>query len=480
MRNAYQTLCNKPINWEHGEPNIGVITKAFLVEGNKTQPLHITCQGTVWAWKYPAEADAIVASAQLGELGYGDAAEYATSMEVYFRDANYVIGDYDEVYPATESNRDLESLLGMTFRGKLISRELKDIFFGGAAVTATPAEKRAWLKAVATNRRSDGRETYAELSDADFALAEVRMFPIDTVEHAINSLQYFDTVADELISQHGLIVALATHDKLVKIAERAGNVEDLAIHSASCALCNPNIMSISASAEGGNGNMGSSSVMESIVKEESEETMGDEKNTSAEEVEAVVEETAVEATDESVVPEAGLEAEATAEEADVEEAQAEETFTVESAFKQLHEMLSRLMPQDAEASEAEVEEEAKDELTLANERIKELETQLAEANQRTEQVEKDMLGFTRLVELTKAGITVDKASEQAKREFLASLSEDGFKTYFADVTSTKANEEVVEDEEDDEVDTSLASLADSDETEDKLSDYHARTRGFWG
>ena len=44
--------------------------------------------------------DLIVASANLAEMGYGESAEYAMSMEAYFEDADYIIGDFDEVIPA--------------------------------------------------------------------------------------------------------------------------------------------------------------------------------------------------------------------------------------------------------------------------------------------------------------------------------------------------------------------------------------------
>ncbi|MFN7095895.1 MAG: hypothetical protein ACK4M7_11070, partial [Burkholderiales bacterium] len=77
--------------------------------------------------------------------------------------------------------------------GRYVSRTLKNTTFGGAAFTANPADKEAYLLAVASNKK-EGKELFPKLETELFADAVGRTLPIDTKLHTKASLENFEKV----------------------------------------------------------------------------------------------------------------------------------------------------------------------------------------------------------------------------------------------------------------------------------------------
>jgi hypothetical protein len=158
LKRSWQTIPHKPINWEHDEPNIGVVLDSVLKvpsdDGTvgSIGPAQIDCVGALWRLKYPEFSNLVSKGSIDGTL--------KVSMEAYFTGADYVIGDFDEVIPETEASEDFHSLLGTYFNGKFVSRALKDVIFGGAGITAAPADKDAKIWACASNKSDEEYHEY--------------------------------------------------------------------------------------------------------------------------------------------------------------------------------------------------------------------------------------------------------------------------------------------------------------------------------
>jgi hypothetical protein len=464
LKQAFKTLELKPIDWEHDEPNIGVITHAEYKEPMGSIPAHITCQGTLWAWRYPEYVDLVVASAKLGEVGLAESADYAMSMEAYFEDANYIIGDYEQVIPMSQDSGELEFLRGRTIGGKPVSRELIHVIFGGAGVTEKPAERMARLKAVASNKSlGDGKELLANLDDSDFALQSMRLFPIDRRDRVEASLQYFDTVVKSLGgSEDGDAQVSEAHERLLLAAESFGI--DVSKHS--CSVCSNHSDDVKEESE---------AVMtkDKILDEASEQTQELEASADAETevTEEVTEATEEEATVESEIAEA---VEDIAELAEAEDMPQDGMMGEIKAM--LQEILAAVKGEDndeddtSEASDesdtAEASDE-KDEMTLAAERINELEAEL-------KRVREEHLGFLRLSELTKAGVQVPEDEIASKQEFLASFTEDQWNLYLNDVKNARQSSAASEDSDEEKHET-VAHLNLEDDTSDVVTSY----RKFW-
>ena len=115
---------------------------------------------------------------------------------------------------------------------------------------------------------------------------------------------------------------------------------------------------------------------------------------------------------------------------------------------------------------------------MLKDRISELETQVTEATERATKAEASLIGHRRMTELEKAGITVDGDSRESRMESLASMNEETWKIYLADVKTAKASSD--EDDDSEDVESSKASLNFEDDNEGPLSSYRDRVRAFWG
>lgn len=458
IRANYDSLVMKPLTWDHDpDTNIGAISKAWLVDG-KGEPLHIMCEATVWAHRFPEYADAIIASAKLGEMGLGEAASHAMSMEVYFdtTQSYYMVGD--RKIPMTEDTGELSMLKGRTFGNMAVYRVFKNICFGGAGVVEEPGEQRALLLAVASNKAlADGKQLFKDLSDDDFALSSKRVFPIDRPERVRASLSYFDDLAQALIQDVSEGELAVAHMRLIE----AANHFDVSIEDHTCMVCAAK--EIITTTDGDN-NMGSNETLATENEKEDCATMADkELEHPVEEVEEAVAEETVEVTEEAAVE--------TPEEAEAD------IFDVRVAFNELKELLVAAIPTPTEEPAAEASEE-KDELTLASERITELEAELESVRADKAAAEANFVGHLRLTELREAGIEVDKEAEASKREFLAGLSDDAYATYLTDVkavaSKTDTKPEHVEEE-----DANAALLNLENDADESPVDKLERLKSMW-
>jgi hypothetical protein len=165
LKRAWKSIAHKPINWEHAEPNVGVVLDSALKvpEGRRNEdklvathsPAQIDCVGGIWKARYPEYNALITKGAQDGSL--------KVSMEAYFQGADYVIGEYDETIPEDEAPEGMQHYLGTyaeKFSNKFVSRALKDVIFGGVGITATPADSEARIWACAFDKSAEEYHEY--------------------------------------------------------------------------------------------------------------------------------------------------------------------------------------------------------------------------------------------------------------------------------------------------------------------------------
>jgi hypothetical protein len=144
---AARTPVNKPMNWEH-DPllNIGTITDSWYTPSSTMigSKGHISCTGVVWAMVYQEYAQKIREKAMNGEL--------AVSMECYFSDYVWIVGDESYQIP---SDHQLADQLQMTwankgaYDGKPVFRGFKNLFFSASGIVENPADKAAVFLSVA-------------------------------------------------------------------------------------------------------------------------------------------------------------------------------------------------------------------------------------------------------------------------------------------------------------------------------------------
>lgn len=144
---AYPSIVYKVYNWEHGKQFLGAITDSVLVKppkGSLDSRWRIECGAVVWKWLVPKYAQQIASKAPTGEL--------RNSMECYYSDYVYVLGDEDIIY-TREERPDLEEYIGKLYNGVRVYRGYKNMFFGGAGVVQSPADPDAVFMSVASKEK---------------------------------------------------------------------------------------------------------------------------------------------------------------------------------------------------------------------------------------------------------------------------------------------------------------------------------------
>lgn len=146
LKSVYPTFVGKPITWEHGQPYIGYITDSRLVTptaGDKRW--YIECAGLVWKARYPQEAEVIQRGSEDGSC--------KMSMEVYFEDVLFMLGDDESKLYTYEEAPFLDALKGRTYQGQRVYRVLIGCLGGGVGVVKDPADVDALILEVAANKR---------------------------------------------------------------------------------------------------------------------------------------------------------------------------------------------------------------------------------------------------------------------------------------------------------------------------------------
>jgi hypothetical protein len=139
LKAARYTPKNKPIDWEHGQPIIGHITDSEYKE-DESGVGYIEATGVVYKFMYPELSSQIKEKASSGEL--------KLSMECYFKDANYKIGE--QIFDQDQAEKmGLIPYVGREYMGRKVARIFKEVIFGGVGVVAKPADKKAVFLSVA-------------------------------------------------------------------------------------------------------------------------------------------------------------------------------------------------------------------------------------------------------------------------------------------------------------------------------------------
>jgi hypothetical protein len=139
LKQAQYTPRNKPVDWEHGQPIIGTILDSEYKE-DASGVGFIEATGVIWKFIYPELASQVKEKSANGGL--------RLSMECYYKDANYQLGDqiFDQ---ATAEKMGIIPYVGRQYMGKSVARIFTGVVFGGVGVVANPADKKAVFLAVA-------------------------------------------------------------------------------------------------------------------------------------------------------------------------------------------------------------------------------------------------------------------------------------------------------------------------------------------
>lgn len=131
----------KLINWNHTEPNIGVIYACEYVEGDQTEDDYLLCLGAIQKYRYPELAEQVMDRHENDNLYF--------SMEVWFKNA-----ECSECHVAFESGKDnyCNHLKSRFETGSSVHRILKNLVFAGAGVVPNPADVDACSLAVAAQK----------------------------------------------------------------------------------------------------------------------------------------------------------------------------------------------------------------------------------------------------------------------------------------------------------------------------------------
>jgi hypothetical protein len=139
LKQAQSTPKYKPIDWEHGQPMIGHILDSQYKEDSQGIG-YIEATGLIWKFVYPELSSQIKEKASTGEL--------RLSMECYYKDANYKVGD--QLFDQQQAEKmGIIPYVGREYMGKKVARVFKEVIFGGVGVVANPADKQAVFLAVA-------------------------------------------------------------------------------------------------------------------------------------------------------------------------------------------------------------------------------------------------------------------------------------------------------------------------------------------
>lgn len=167
LKSSAKSAVLKGLNWEHGEPVIGIIySSEFIDSKNESNGVskgekgkdHVVCEAAVWKFRYPELARKMIKRYSQGTLSFSMETYYGgvecSKCGEYFDSDAHSEGQYCEHLNTRfdKSNSDTE----------FVGRYLRKITFAGAGVVEDPADVSAEALALAKNNE---RKEVAELSD---------------------------------------------------------------------------------------------------------------------------------------------------------------------------------------------------------------------------------------------------------------------------------------------------------------------------
>lgn len=145
LQKADKTPIYKPLNWLHGEPNIGVIYDSMYVHGKDGEPDYLAVYSAIWKFKYKAFAEEILRRNSINDL--------YVSMETWF--TGITCSECGEHFAAVDEvhGNVCQHLMNRMQEGSKTYRVLGDICFGGGGVVDDPADVLASRLAVASKEK---------------------------------------------------------------------------------------------------------------------------------------------------------------------------------------------------------------------------------------------------------------------------------------------------------------------------------------
>jgi hypothetical protein len=219
LKSAQKTPINKPLNWLHWEPNIGVIYDATLVDATDIEGAYIEAHAVVWKYKYRDYAMEIENRHSEGELFF--------SMEVWYSQSECPI--CKKTYSAREeaAGKTCEHLASRFYERAedpnmaTCYRILRGLTFGGAAVVDLPADKGAEALAVASKNKADSdKEVFDAMKRLDDGTLVYTEAEIEELKDKVRA-----SVREELSNEGAHAKELEDRDK--QIADLQKTIEGL-------------------------------------------------------------------------------------------------------------------------------------------------------------------------------------------------------------------------------------------------------------
>lgn len=143
LETAQESPKLKLVNMGHTDRVVGVIYDSKYVKGNDDEPSYIICAAAISKYKFPEEAQDILARFQQGKLYF--------SMEVWFEEAE--CSSCHKLFEAKEMG--CSHMEGRFSRSSNDSRILRGLTFGGAGIVENPADVGAIALAIAKKNKEE-------------------------------------------------------------------------------------------------------------------------------------------------------------------------------------------------------------------------------------------------------------------------------------------------------------------------------------
>lgn len=180
MKAAEKTPILKLLNWQHGEPNIGVIFSSKYVESkDSNEEDYLECIAAVSKYKYKRYAEEIVDRHNSNNLFF--------SMETWFKEAQ--CSSCNEVFTKGEDSY-CHHLRGRYAEDSGVSRVLRGLTFAGAGVVESPADIDADSLAIASDRNKNLANKEAIV--VNYTQEQVDQMIADAVAQAIAGMKSID------------------------------------------------------------------------------------------------------------------------------------------------------------------------------------------------------------------------------------------------------------------------------------------------